>query len=149
MVVVNINLWIMTSLENMNKDESNENSDWNLYDWTCWIWLVMINGGHILSLVNSWVIAVNPWKSSQKVKGFSTNINPHRKCAMCYYRAVQNPNSLQPVIWQHHFPFGSWHHLPLLHPNMTTKHGKYNSNFVKVIIKKTSTHYWLLWLFTS
>lgn len=133
----------------MNKDESSENSDWKFYDWTCWIWLVMINGGHILFLVNSWVIAVNPWKYSQKVKGFNTNINPHRKCVMRYYRAVRNLNSLQLVILQSVFPSVSGI-IVRFFTQTITKHpcGKCNSSYMKVIIKKTCTHCWLVWIFT-
>lgn len=133
----------------MNKDESSENSDWKFYDWTCWIWLVMINGGHILFLVNSWVIAVNPWKYSQKVKGFNTNINPHRKCVMRYYRAVRNLNSLQLVILQSVFPSVSGI-IVRFFTQTITKHpcGKCNSSYMKIIIKKTCTHCWLVWIFT-
>lgn len=147
MVAVNTNLWIMTNLENMNKDESGENSDWKFYDWTCWFWLVMINGGHILFLVNSWVIVVN-LLNSQKVKGFSTTINPYGKMCNAFLQSCSKSKFFTACDTTISFPFSFWHHRPFLHPKAITKHpyGKHNSRYVKVI--KNHAHYYLVYFFS-
>lgn len=118
------------------------------FDWTCWIWLVMINGGHILFLVNSWVITVNLWKYSQKVKGFSTNINPHRKCVVSYYIAAQNLNPPQLVILQSAFSSSFWHHCLFPPPKHDHIKSLWQPQLQLYKNIKICIHYWLVWIFT-